>query len=293
MLSPPPVLEVERPTSAVRQPNIGGSTGEVDTLAVMQPAFPTARADPVFELRGVSKSFGGVPALGPLDLRIDRGVTVLIGPSGCGKSTLLRLLIGLIEPGTGTVAFEGAPLTRRDILALRRRMGYVIQDGGLFPHLSGRGNISLVPRSLRWPAPRMRQRIEALTDLVRLPAACLDLLPHQMSGGQRQRVALMRALMLDPNVLLLDEPLAALDPMVRRDLQEDLRRIIRAVNKTVVLVTHDIGEAVFFGDTLVLLRSGQIVQRGTWDEFLNAPAEPFVGQFISAQRTAVDMQAAT
>jgi osmoprotectant transport system ATP-binding protein len=258
----------------------------------MQSERPTAPADPVFEVRGVSKTYGGAPVLGPLDLRIDRGTTVLIGPSGCGKSTLLRLLIGLIVPETGSVVFEGASVDRRDILALRRRMGYVIQDGGLFPHLSGRGNVSLVPRCLRWPAARLRQRIEALVDLVRLPTACLDLLPHQMSGGQRQRVALMRALMLDPDVLLLDEPLAALDPMVRRDLQGDLRRVIRAVNKTVVLVTHDIGEAVFFGDTLVLLRSGQIVQRGTWDEFLNAPSEPFVGQFISAQRTAVDVEAA-
>ena len=259
----------------------------------MQPASPPAPADPVFELRGVSKSYDGVPVLGPLDLRVSRGTTVLIGPSGCGKSTLLRLLIGLIAPETGSVVFEGAPVTRRDILALRRRMGYVIQDGGLFPHLTGRGNVSLVPRCLRWPAVRLRQRIDALADLVRLPAACLDLLPHQMSGGQRQRVALMRALMLDPDVLLLDEPLAALDPMVRRDLQEDLRQIIRAVNKTVVLVTHDIGEAVFFGDTLVLLRSGQIVQRGPWDELLNAPAEPFVGHFINAQRTAFNLEAAT
>jgi len=262
-------------------------------LPAMQPDSSKTPADPVFELRGVSKHYGGSPVLGPLDLKINRGTTVLIGPSGCGKSTLLRLLIGLIVPEAGSVVFEAEPLCRGEILATRRRMGYVIQDGGLFPHLSGQGNISLIPRCLRWPADRLRQRIDALVDLVRLPAACLNLLPHQMSGGQRQRVALMRALMLDPDVLLLDEPLAALDPMVRRDLQEDLRRIIRAVNKTVVLVTHDIGEAVFFGDNILLLRSGQIVQRGAWDEFLNAPAEPFVREFINAQRTAVDFQAVT
>ena len=238
----------------------------------------------MFELRGVSKEYVGLRVLGPVDLRIDAGTTVLIGPSGCGKSTLLRLMIALIRPDEGAVLFEGEPLERQDFLHVRRKIGYVIQDGGLFPHLSGRENVRLLPRHVGWTRARIGQRMAELVGLVRLAPEILDLLPHQMSGGQRQRVALMRALMLNPDVLLLDEPLAALDPMVRRDLQDDLRDIIRTFGKTVVLVTHDIGEAAFFGQTIVLLRSGQIIQQGTWDELLHAPADPFVGQFISAQR---------
>jgi osmoprotectant transport system ATP-binding protein len=238
----------------------------------------------MFELRGVSKHYGPHAALHPLDLSIAAGTTVLIGPSGCGKSTLLRLMIGLIRPDAGLVLFEGAPLTAENILPLRRRMGYVIQDGGLFPHLTARDNVALLPRYLRWERDRLQMRVAELADLVRLPADSLDRLPHQLSGGQRQRVSMMRALMLDPDVLLLDEPLAALDPMIRRDLQEDLRGIIRALRKTVVLVTHDIGEAAFFADLIVLLRAGAIIQQGSWRDLLHAPRDPFVTEFINAQR---------
>jgi osmoprotectant transport system ATP-binding protein len=238
----------------------------------------------MFDLRGVCKDYGGVRVLGPIDLAIGAGTTVFIGPSGCGKSTLLRLMIALIRPDGGSIQFEGQPLERQDLLRLRRKIGYVIQDGGLFPHLSGRDNVFLLARHIGWNRDQRERRIGELVDLVRLAPQTLNLLPHQMSGGQRQRVALMRALMLNPDVLLLDEPLAALDPMVRRDLQDDLRDIIRTFGKTVVLVTHDIGEAAFFGQTIVLLRSGRIVQQGTWDELLHAPADPFIGQFISAQR---------
>jgi len=239
----------------------------------------------LFELQGASKAYNGRPALRPTNLAIPAGqITVMIGPSGCGKSTLLRLLLGLIRPDAGTVLFAGTPVRPDNALAIRRRMGYVVQDGGLFPSHTARRNIALLARYLGWPESRVHARLAELIDLTRFPADALDNFPIQLSGGQRQRVGLMRALMLDPDVLLLDEPLGALDPIVRADLQTDLRRIFRALGKTVVLVTHDLGEAGFFGDTLVLLRDGQIVQQGTLTDLTQTPAEPFVTRFVQAQR---------
>ena len=239
----------------------------------------------MIELRDVAKCFGATQAVHPLSLRIAPGqTTVLIGPSGSGKSTLLRLMIGLVRPDAGTVHFDGAPLDRSNLRAMRHRMGYVIQEGGLFPHLTGRANASLLARHLGWSTARIDDRIQELTDLVQLAPDRLQQRPDQLSGGQRQRVSLMRALMLDPDVLLLDEPLGALDPMIRADLQDDLRAIFRKLNKTVVLVTHDIGEAGYFGDHTVLLRGGGIVQQGAMRDLLRDPAEDFVADFIQAQR---------
>src|SRR3954454_1179873 len=238
----------------------------------------------MIELAGVSKQYGDQPAVYPLDLRIGPGTTILIGQSGCGKSTLLRLINAPVGPPAGRVLFDGVSLTAETVLAARRRMGYVIQEGGLFPHLTGGQNVGLLPHQLGWDRQRLAKRIEELAGLVHLTPALLDQLPHQLSGGQRQRVALMRALVLDPEVLLLDEPLGALDPMIRRELQEDLRDVIRRLGKTVVLVTHDIAEAAFFGDTVLLMRGGHVVQRGTFRELIDAPADPFVTAFINAQR---------
>ncbi len=239
----------------------------------------------MLELRGVSKSFGRHSALRAVDLVIPAGrTTVLIGPSGCGKSTLLRLLIGLTAPDGGEVLFEGTPVRPDNVLELRRRMGYVIQDGGLFPHLTARGNVALMARYLGRSRGDIDSRVAELAALTRFPVDGLDRYPVQLSGGQRQRVGLMRALMLDPHALLLDEPLAALDPLVRSDLQADLRDVFRALGKTVVLVTHDLAEAGFFGDTIVLMRDGRVVQQGTLAELVDAPAGPFVTQFINAQR---------
>ena len=240
-------------------------------------------------LAGVSKSYGRQTVLHPTDLTIaaDR-TTVLLGPSGSGKSTVLRLLVGLIWPDTGQVLFQSATLTRSNLRGVRRRMGYVIQEGGLFPHLTAGGNVTLLARHLGWSAQAIRDRLVQLADLVRLPPDALDRYPAELSGGQRQRVSLMRALMLDPDVLLLDEPLGSLDPMIRRDLQHDLKRIFRELGKTVVLVTHDMGEAGYFGDVLVLLREGQIVQRGTLEDLVRRPADRFVEQFINAQRSPVE-----
>jgi osmoprotectant transport system ATP-binding protein len=241
----------------------------------------------MIELRGVRKSLGGREVLGPTDLIVAAGrTTVLLGPSGCGKSTLLRLILGLLWPDGGTVAIDGQPFIPATALSVRRRIGYVVQDGGLFPHLTAFGNTALVARYLGWPRDRIAKRISELSALARLPVDFFSRYPSQLSGGQRQRIGLMRALMLDPSVLLLDEPLGALDPLVRAELQSDLRDAFRALGKTVVLVTHDLAEAAYFADEIVLLRDGRIVQRGLPADFAQTPAEPFVTQFIQAQRQA-------
>ena len=240
----------------------------------------------MIEFLNVSKTYASVQALHSVDLRVPEGMTtVLIGPSGCGKSSLLRLTIGLIRPNSGHIYFQGSEVVPAMILALRRKMGYVIQEGGLFPHLTARGNVALMADYLKWDKREISRRLRELAELCRFPLAGLDRYPGQLSGGERQRVSLMRALMLAPDVLLLDEPLGALDPMIRADLQTDLKRIFQALRKTVVLVTHDMGEAVFFGDQIVLLHDGRIVQTGLPDELFRSPAEPFVTAFINAQRT--------
>jgi osmoprotectant transport system ATP-binding protein len=194
-------------------------------------------------------------------------------------------MIGLISPDEGRVVVGERELQTDDLQQLRHRMGYVIQEGGLFPHLTGRANITLLARHLGWSDDRINTRLRELTQLVQLDANRLQQYPSELSGGQRQRVSLMRALMLNPDVLLLDEPLGALDPMIRTDLQEDLRIIFERLDKTVVFVTHDIGEAAFFGDHTVVLREGQIEQSGKMNALLNEPASPFVSNFIQAQRS--------
>jgi len=236
-------------------------------------------------LSQVSKRYGGTQALAATDIQVSNGETlVLIGPSGCGKSTLLRLIAGLIQPDSGTITFEGRVLTPANIRLARRRMGYVIQEGGLFPHLNVRENVTVMARYLRRDAAWIDDRLAELTRLVRLPQGLMTRFPAELSGGQRQRVSLMRALMLDPDLLLLDEPLGALDPMIRYRLQQELRTIFAELGKTVVLVTHDIAEAAFFGQTLVLMRDGRIVQTGSFRDLARNPAEAFVEEFISAQR---------
>jgi osmoprotectant transport system ATP-binding protein len=254
----------------------------------------------MIHLSGVSKSFdqGKTFALHPTTLELKPGqTTVLLGPSGCGKTTLLRLMIGLLEPTAGTIAFNGQKVESANLEQIRRQIGYVIQDGGLFPHMTARDNVTLMARYLmRWDPADLERRVQIKTTddlntrvakldgLVKLPAGALDRFPAQLSGGQRQRVGIMRALMLDPAVLFLDEPMGALDPLIRYELQEDLRNIFRTLNKTVVLVTHDMGEAAFFGDHLVLLKAGKIVQQGTMADLMQRPADAFVTEFFKAQR---------
>jgi osmoprotectant transport system ATP-binding protein len=239
----------------------------------------------VLRLEAVSKRYGRRDAVQPLDFEVPAGrTTVLIGPSGCGKSTLLRLMCGLIEPSGGAVRFDGEPVTAESAPALRQRMGYVIQDGGLFPHLTARRNVTLMADHLDRPTDGIAARVNELRGLVDLPEGSLDRYPAQLSGGQRQRVSLMRALMLDPPLLLLDEPLGALDPMIRASLQADLHGIFGRLGKTVVLVTHDLAEAAFFGHRIVLMQDGRVVQAGDMSDLLERPAEPFVTEFVQAQR---------
>ena len=242
---------------------------------------------PLIELAGVSKSFGGTAALHPTDLAFPPGLTTaLIGPSGCGKSTLLRLIIALLKPDTGKVTFDDLEVTETSAQQVRRRVGYVIQEGGLFPHLTARANVLLLSRHLGRPASKMEERLEQLCALSRFPRNGLDRYPAELSGGQRQRVSLMRALMLSPEVLLLDEPLGALDPLVRSSLQKDLKEIFARLKQTAVLVTHDMGEAAYLADEIVLMNEGRIVQRGTVVDLRDHPASEFVSEFINAQRSA-------
>jgi osmoprotectant transport system ATP-binding protein len=238
----------------------------------------------MFRLDSVSKSYGSERALDGITLTIAPGdTTALIGPSGSGKSTLFGLLTGLMKPDTGIVYFRDQDISRGSIRQLRQHLGYVIQDGGLFPHLTGHGNVSLMPAHLGWSKSKIASRTDELLELTRLSPQVLARYPAEMSGGQRQRVALVRALMLDADVLLLDEPLGSLDPMVRAELQQELAKIFRRLRKTVVLITHDLAEAAFFADRIVLLRHGQVIQTGSIAELQNSPADDFVRQFVQAQ----------
>lgn len=236
-------------------------------------------------LKQVSKRYHDNAAVHTTSFEVKSGETLtLIGPSGCGKSTLLRLIAGLVVPDTGHIRFENTVMTPDNILQLRRRMGYVIQEGGLFPHLSVRKNVTLMARYLHRDPDWIHGRVSELADLVRMPEDLLTRFPAELSGGQRQRISLMRALMLDPDLLLLDEPLGALDPIIRFELQQELKSIFDKLGKTVIMVTHDIAEAAFFGHTLVLMREGRIVQSGSFNSLADTPVDPFVSQFINAQR---------
>lgn len=236
------------------------------------------------------KSFGSAVALQPIDLEIQaHKITVLIGPSGSGKSTVLRLISGLLEPTTGWVEINGKKLSRETLLEFRRRMGYVIQSGDLFPHLTARQNILLVAQELRLPTDEMAARVEELCVLTRFPGNLLDRYPVELSGGEQRRVSLIRALMLKPDMLLLDEPLGALDPMVRAGLLLDLKSLFERLTTTVVMVTHDLVEASRLGDWIVLLKAGSIVQQGPFAEFSLCPAQPFVSEFLHAQLDEVQL----
>ncbi|HUD72274.1 MAG TPA: ATP-binding cassette domain-containing protein [Dongiaceae bacterium] len=239
---------------------------------------------PVVELRSVAKRYGGgVEALRETSLTLGRGVSVLLGPTGCGKSTLLRLLTGLARPSAGEVRLWGQVLTPRTIGPLRRRIGYVIQEGGLFPHLTAAANVTLAARYVGWDGGRIARRLDELIALTHFPPDGMTRFPAQLSGGQRQRVSLMRALMLGPELILLDEPLGALDPMIRAELRADLRAIFAGLGQTVVLVTHDLVEAAFFADRVFLLRDGAVVQEGRFEDLVERPADEFVVRFVRAQ----------
>jgi len=240
-------------------------------------------------LDGLSKRYGaGPPAVDRLSLEIVTGeVCALIGPSGSGKSTTLRMINRLIEPSGGTVWLDGEDVSRLPAVELRRRMGYVIQQVGLFPHKSVAENVATVPRLLGWDRARVRTRVTELLELVGLdPAVYARRWPHELSGGQRQRVGVARALGADPPVLLMDEPFGAIDPVTRHRLQAEFVALQQRVRKTVVLVTHDLEEAVRLGDRVAILsEGGHLEQYATPGEVLGAPASPFVEDFAGRDRS--------
>ncbi len=239
----------------------------------------------MIRLEGVRKSFAGKEGLCATTLRVEkRARLALVGPSGCGKSTVLRLVVGLSRPDAGRVLIDGTPMEADTCLELRQRMGYVIQEGGLFPHLTARENITLMARHLGWSASRLESRVRELSALVRLPDAAVSRYPAELSGGQRQRVSLMRALMLAPEALLLDEPFGSLDPVVRAALQDDLLAIFETVGTTVLLVTHDLSEAAYLAHEIAFMQEGRILQRGSFATLRDAPADPSVSAFLQAHR---------
>ncbi|QXG74826.1 ATP-binding cassette domain-containing protein [Modestobacter sp. L9-4] len=239
-------------------------------------------------LDGVSKTYpDGTVGVRELDLTFAAGeLTVLVGPSGCGKTTTMKMINRVIEPSTGRILLGADDVTRVDPVQLRRRIGYVIQNVGLFPHQTVRRNVATVPRLLGWDKRRTRDRVEELLDLVGLdPATFGDRYPHQLSGGQRQRAGVARALAADPSVLLMDEPFSAVDPIVRERLQTEFLRLQDTVRKTIVFVTHDIEEAVRLGDRIAVMSYGGTVEQfAPPAELLGSPATPFVADFVGADR---------
>jgi osmoprotectant transport system ATP-binding protein len=238
----------------------------------------------MLEFRGVSKSFNGTIVVQPFDLRLEPGeVVVLLGPSGCGKTTILRMVAGLVAPTTGQITVDSIPLSNQTMSAVRRKLGYVIQEGGLFPHLTAVENVTLMPRHDGWPRPRIDERLAQLVQMTQFPKSALDRYPNELSGGQRQRLSLMRALFLDARILLLDEPLGALDPLIRAGLQRDLNDVFSRTGATVLLVTHDLVEAGRFADRVCVMHAGRIVQQGPFAEILEKPRDEFVREFVSSQ----------
>ncbi len=252
------------------------------------PAAGEPPHDPVLLLEGVSKRYpDGTVAVQELDLAVGRGELVcLVGPSGCGKTTTMKMINRLIEPTTGRIVLDGDDVTRVDAVELRRRIGYVIQQVGLFPHQKVGDNVATVPKLLGWDRKRTRARVDELLELVGLePDTYRDRYPAQLSGGQRQRVGVARALAADPPVLLMDEPFSAIDPIARDRLQAEFLRVQEQVRKTIVFVTHDIDEAVRLGDRIAVFRQGGLLEQyDTPATVLGTPATPFVADFVGADR---------
>jgi osmoprotectant transport system ATP-binding protein len=240
-------------------------------------------------LQNIYKTFEGKPVLSDVNLIVPKGAThALIGSSGSGKTTLLRITLGLIPFDKGYVKINDQALLSFSPVEWADRIGYVPQDGGLFPHISAFENVCLIAKLRGWKKQKIESRVEELRKLVGLEAQLLAQFPFELSGGQQQRVAIMRAAMMDPAVMLLDEPMAALDPLIRRSLQQELKSIFQRLDKTVLLVTHDLGEAVFLAEQITLLHEGKVIQTGAYRDLLQNPTDPFVTAFINAQRTLPD-----
>ncbi len=250
---------------------------------------PTAAGTPAIRLSEVTKRFPGAStdAVGGLSLDVAKGsIVALLGPSGCGKTTTLRMINRMIEPTGGRIEIEGRDVTRSPVAELRRGIGYVIQQVGLFPHHTVARNIAAVPNALKWDKDRVTARVRELSDLVGLEPAMLDRYPDELSGGQQQRVGVARALAADPPVLLMDEPFGAVDPVVRCRLQDELLGLQARVHKTIVLVTHDLDEAIRLADRIALLNMGGVLEQyAAPDDLLRAPANEFVERFVGGDRS--------
>ncbi|MFC1742584.1 ATP-binding cassette domain-containing protein [Candidatus Riflebacteria bacterium] len=245
----------------------------------------------MISLTNISKKYGSQFALKPLTLTLPSFKThVLLGSSGSGKSTILRILTGLVESSTGEALIGEIPVGPEQLPLIAPKIGYVIQEGGLFPHLKACDNVSLAARNQKKSTDYISKRLDELVQMMGFDKEIMDRYPGELSGGQRQRIALMRALMLEPEVIFLDEPLGALDPIVRRSLQLELKNIFSRLQKTVVMVTHDLAEAAFFGDTISLFHEGDMIQHGTFTDLVKNPASEFVRQFISAQTPMAELE---
>jgi osmoprotectant transport system ATP-binding protein len=242
----------------------------------------------VIELNRVTKIYPGTaqPAVNSVSLTVPQGeICVFIGPSGCGKTTLMRLINRLIPLTSGSISVDGKDIMTLNPIELRRHIGYVIQQVGLFPHMTVRDNIATVPKLLGWTKAKIDERVDELLDLVNLePQEFRDRYPRQLSGGQAQRIGVARAMAADPTTMLMDEPFGAIDPINREVLQDEFLRIQAKLKKTIIFVTHDINEAIKMGQRVVLLQDGQLVQAGLPDELLNRPANEFVKSFVGADR---------
>ncbi|MEC1422213.1 choline ABC transporter ATP-binding protein OpuBA [Bacillus subtilis] len=237
-------------------------------------------------LENVSKTYkGGKKAVNNVNLKIAKGEFIcFIGPSGCGKTTTMKMINRLIEPSAGKIFIDGENIMDQDPVELRRKIGYVIQQIGLFPHMTIQQNISLVPKLLKWPEQQRKERARELLKLVDMGPEYVERYPHELSGGQQQRIGVLRALAAEPPLILMDEPFGALDPITRDSLQEEFKKLQKTLHKTIVFVTHDMDEAIKLADRIVILKAGEIVQVGTPDDILRNPADEFVEEFIGKER---------
>jgi osmoprotectant transport system ATP-binding protein len=235
-------------------------------------------------LENISKFYGDQQALLDIELTFtDDVTTAVVGPSGSGKSTLLQMINGLVRPNHGTVVVFGKPIDYQRLPELRLHIGYAVQGTGLFPHLTVEANITLLARLIKWDAERIKARTEELMELVNLPFSYVQRYPHELSGGEQQRVGLCRAMMLNPQVFLLDEPFGALDPITRNEIQREFLHLQRSEARTIILVTHDLREALKLAQRLVILDQGRLVQHGTCAEILENPANGFIHNFFQSQ----------
>lgn len=245
----------------------------------------------MIELKGVSKKFNHTQAVNDVSFKVNEAETlVLLGTSGCGKTTTLKMINRLITPDTGEIYIGGEAINNQDADALRKKIGYVMQHIGLFPHYSIAENIAVVPKLLKWPKAKIEERIRGLIEKLHLPVNSLSLLPNQLSGGQQQRVGLARALVADPAVLLMDEPFGALDNVTRTSIQKEFKELDELKRKTIVMVTHDVQEAFELADRICLMDKGKVVQLGTPKELLYQPVNDFARKFLAGQQLTLEFK---